>query len=164
MNPRWRDIVSGKRQNVFISFDYDNDLQLKEGLIGQSHNDDSPFNVADFSMKEAAPQSKWRKEARERIERCSVVIVMCGRYTDKASGVSAEVRLRENWTSPTSSCGDTKRRSAGSPKRPSLPTRCTSGLEELGVASCRTPLEATGLPCGKPTSRPPRTPVSAGKP
>ncbi|MXX53620.1 MAG: hypothetical protein F4Z35_06755 [Dehalococcoidia bacterium] len=82
-----------KRHNVFISFDYDNDLQLKEGLIGQSRNDNSPFEVADFSMKEAAPQSKWRAEARRRISRCSVVIVMCGRHTDQAPGVSAEITI-----------------------------------------------------------------------
>ena len=86
-------MANEKRHNVFISFDYDNDLQLKEGLIGQSRNDNSPFNVSDFSMKEAAPQSKWRKEARERMKRCSVVIVMCGQHTDKATGVNAEITI-----------------------------------------------------------------------
>ncbi len=92
--------MNNSRQNVFISFDYDNDLQLKEGLIGQSRNDNSPFNVADFSMKEAAPQSQWRKEARERIGRCSVVIVMCGEHTDKASGVSAELTIAQELHKP----------------------------------------------------------------
>ncbi|MXY20267.1 MAG: hypothetical protein F4Y49_02910 [Dehalococcoidia bacterium] len=92
--------MSDSRQNVFVSFDYDNDLQLKEGLIGQSRNDNSPFDVADFSMKEAAPQSKWRKEARGRIERCSVVIVMCGQHTDKASGVSAEITIARELDKP----------------------------------------------------------------
>ena len=89
-----------KRHNVFISFDYDHDLQLKEGLIGQSRRDNSPFNVADFSMKEAAPQPKWTKEARGRIERCSVVIVMCGQHTDKASGVSAEITIARELNKP----------------------------------------------------------------
>ena len=92
--------MSDSRQNVFVSFDYDNDLQLKEGLIGQSRNDNSPFEVADFSMKEAAPQSKWREEARRRISRCSVVIVMCGRHTDQASGVSAEITIARELDKP----------------------------------------------------------------
>ena len=108
--------MSDRRQNVFISFDYDNDLQLKEGLIGQSHNDNSPFNVADFSMKEAAPQSKWRKEARERIERCSVVIVMCGQHTDKASGVSAEITIARELDKPYFLLRGYKKRKCVKPK------------------------------------------------
>ena len=88
------------RRNVFVSFDYDNDQRLKEGLIGQSRYSNSPFNVADFSMKEAAPQSKWRSEARKRIEMCSVVVVMCGQHTDKAAGVSDEVKIARDLGKP----------------------------------------------------------------
>ena len=82
-----------RRRNVFVSFDYDHDARLKDALVGQSRYDHSPFNVADFSMKEAAPQSKWRKEAERRIDLCSVVVVICGQHTDKAAGVSAEIRI-----------------------------------------------------------------------
>ncbi|MCY4651786.1 MAG: hypothetical protein OXC95_01330, partial [Dehalococcoidia bacterium] len=61
---------SPPRQNVFVSFDYDNDARLKDALIGQSRYPNSPFNVRDYSMKEAAPQSQWRSEARRRIGLC----------------------------------------------------------------------------------------------
>ena len=36
------------RQNVFVSFDYDHDARLKDGLIGQSRYPNSPFNVRDY--------------------------------------------------------------------------------------------------------------------
>ena len=46
-------------KKVFVSFDFDNDKALKEFIIGQSKLPDSPFEVADWSMKEAAPQRSW---------------------------------------------------------------------------------------------------------
>ena len=88
------------RQNVFVSFDYDNDARLKDALIGQSRYPNSPFNVRDYSMKEAAPQSQWRAEAKRRIGLCSVVVVMCGQHTDKAAGVSAEIGIARDLGKP----------------------------------------------------------------
>lgn len=88
-----RSVQRVRRRNVFISFDYDHDVRLKDAFVGQSRYENSPFEVSDFSMKEAAPQSKWRSEARKRIDLCSVVVVLCGQHTDKAAGVSAEIRI-----------------------------------------------------------------------
>jgi hypothetical protein len=36
---------------VFISFDYDHDVALKEFLVGQAKNEDSPFFIQDWSIK-----------------------------------------------------------------------------------------------------------------
>ena len=88
------------RQNVFVSFDYDNDARLKDALIGQSRYANSLFNVRDYSMKEAAPQSQWRAEARRRIGLCSVVVVMCGLFTDRAAGVSGEIEIARKMGKP----------------------------------------------------------------
>lgn len=79
------------KTRVFISFDYDNDLQLKEGLVGQAKLPDSPFDIADHSLKEAAPQAEWLTRARRAIAGSEVVIVMLGRNTHSASGVRKEV-------------------------------------------------------------------------
>lgn len=79
------------KTRVFISFDYDHDEDLKILLVGQAKNPDSPFEIADWSMKEASPD--WREEARERIRRSDVVTVICGEYTDTATGVSAEIHI-----------------------------------------------------------------------
>ena len=82
------------KKRVFISFDYDHDLDLKNLLVGQAKNEDSPFEIADFSIKEAISED-WKKKARTRIKGCDVVAVICGEYTDKASGASAEVKIAQ---------------------------------------------------------------------
>ena len=42
-------------------------------------------------MKEAAPQRSWESEARARINRADVVLVMVGPHTHRAPGVLKEV-------------------------------------------------------------------------
>ena len=37
---------------AFISFDYDHDMDLKTLLVGQAKNSDTPFEIADYSVKE----------------------------------------------------------------------------------------------------------------
>ena len=78
---------------VFVSFDFDNDKTLKEFIIGQSRLPDSPFEVTDWSMKEAAPEKDWEEEAEKRIKRVNVVLVMVGYETYKAPGVLTEVAI-----------------------------------------------------------------------
>ena len=82
------------KKRVFISFDYDHDLDLKNLLVGQAKNDDSPFEIADFSIKEEISED-WKEKARTRIKGCDVVTVICGEYTDSAAGVSAEVKITQ---------------------------------------------------------------------
>ena len=76
---------------VFISFDYDHDQDLKNLLVGQAKNTDSPFEIADWSVKEAT--GDWKEDARRRIKRVDQVIVLCGEYTDSATGVNIEMRI-----------------------------------------------------------------------
>lgn len=78
-------------QRAFISFDYDFDARLKDLLIGQAKNPDSPFEVADWSIKTAS--STWREEARRRIKASGLVIVLCGKYTHVAAGVGVELSI-----------------------------------------------------------------------
>ena len=82
------------KKRVYISFDYDHDSDLKILLVGQSRNEDSPFEIADFSIKEAISED-WKKKARTRIKGCDVEAVICGEHTDTASGVNAEVKIAQ---------------------------------------------------------------------
>lgn len=82
------------KKRVFISFDYDHDSDLKTLLVGQSKNDDSPFEIADWSIQEALT-GDWKKKAKERMQQVNVVAVICGLHTDTASGVSAEVEIAQ---------------------------------------------------------------------
>ena len=82
------------KKRVFISFDYDHDLDLKNFLVGQAKNEGSPFQITDFSIKEAISDD-WKKNARRRIKGSDIVAVICGEYTDTATGVSAEVKITQ---------------------------------------------------------------------
>ena len=81
-------------KKAFISFDYDHDESVKHLLVGQAKNPDSPFSLADWSIKEAISED-WKKKARSRIKACDVVIVLCGEHTDTATGVSAEIKIAQ---------------------------------------------------------------------
>jgi hypothetical protein len=81
------------KTKVFISFDYDNDKVLRDFIIGQAKNPDSPFEVADHSLKEEAPEKHWAEKARRAISRSDVFIVMLGSKTKYASGVLKEVAM-----------------------------------------------------------------------
>jgi len=83
---------------VFISFDYDNDATLKAFLVGQAKNDDSPFFISDWSIKD--PSSDWKVKARDRIRRADQVIVICGMHTDTAIGVNVEIGLAREVGTP----------------------------------------------------------------
>ena len=76
---------------AFISFDYDHDRDLKTLLVGQARNDKSPFVFADWSIK--AETKSWKADARARIRRSQLLLVICGLHTNMADGVTEEVRI-----------------------------------------------------------------------
>ena len=86
-----KSLVSKKK--VFVSFDFDNDRVLKDFIIGQARLADSPFEVVDHSLKEAAPEPDWPKKARVAIKRSELVLVVVGPHTHKAQGVLKEVAM-----------------------------------------------------------------------
>ncbi|MCX4729449.1 TIR domain-containing protein [Streptomyces sp. NBC_01363] len=80
-------------KRAFVSFDYDYDKPLKDLLIGQAKNPDSPFEVYDWSIKEASQD--WKVKARSRIRASDIVIVICGKHTHQAVGVAIELKLAQ---------------------------------------------------------------------
>ena len=81
------------KKRAFVSFDFDNDRALKDFIIGQARLQDSPFEVVDTSLKEAAPMQTWEDKARAAIKRSDIVLVMVGPNTHKAPGVLKEVAM-----------------------------------------------------------------------
>lgn len=80
-------------KRVFVSFDFDKDKTLKDFLVGQSKKPDSPFTIADWSLKEAQKEREWKAKARAQIKRCNIVVVIAGTQTYRAPGVLAEVEM-----------------------------------------------------------------------
>jgi hypothetical protein len=80
------------KKRVFISFDFDHDEDLRNLLVGQAKNPDSPFDIADWSVKEHLT-GDWKEKVRERIRRTDLTIVICGEWTHTATGVAEELRI-----------------------------------------------------------------------
>src|ERR1700761_8727994 len=80
-------------KRIYVCFDYDKDRALKDLLIGQSRNPETPFEIIDHSLKEPAPENNWEAKARERIARADQVIVVVGEETYHAPGVLKEIEI-----------------------------------------------------------------------
>ena len=81
------------KTKVYVCFEYDVDKSLKDLLIGQSRNPDSPFEVKDHSLHEAAPEKNWAKKAKDKIQKVDRVIVLLGHTTHRAPGVLKEIAI-----------------------------------------------------------------------
>ena len=86
-------------KRVFISFDFDHDDDLRTLLVGQARNPDSPFAIADWSLKEPL-SGDWKTKIRQRIRSTDLTIVICGHHTHTASGVSAELNITRDEQNP----------------------------------------------------------------
>ena len=84
---------------VFISFDFDYDEDLRILLVGQAKNPNSPFQIADWSLKEPLT-GDWKDKVRQRIKRVDQVAVICGEQTHLATGVSVEVTTAQGEDKP----------------------------------------------------------------
>lgn len=79
------------KTRVFISFDYDLDLDLKNLLVVQSRYEDSSFFIEDWSIKH---ESKgWKTDARKRIRQSDIAISICGYQIQNAMGVAVEIAI-----------------------------------------------------------------------
>ena len=79
------------KTKVFLSYDYEHDLDMKDNLIAQSKRQDSPFSINDLSLSEKI--SDWQQKARTSIQACDIFVVLLGDYTHQASGVRREVKI-----------------------------------------------------------------------
>ena len=82
------------KKRVFTSFDFDHDEDLRNLLVGQAKNPDSPFELSDWSIKEPMT-GDWKQKVRTRIRGVDLMIVICGEYTHSASGVSVELSIAQ---------------------------------------------------------------------
>ena len=84
---------------AFISFDFEHDENLRNFLVGQAKNNNSPFNFSNWSLKEPL-SGDWKKKIRDRIALTSLTVVICGHHTHTASGVSTELEITKELGKP----------------------------------------------------------------
>jgi hypothetical protein len=88
------------KKKVFLSFDFDNDRALRDFFIGQAALPKSPFQIIDYSLKEAAPEAHWVSKARSAIASCDIVVVIVGCQTYRACGVLKEIEIARSVAKP----------------------------------------------------------------
>ena len=71
---------------------FDHDEELTDALNGQAKNPNSPFEITDWSVKEAFT-GNWKSKVRERIRRTGLTIVICGEHTHDAKGVTTDLTI-----------------------------------------------------------------------
>jgi CTP synthase (UTP-ammonia lyase) len=76
---------------AFISFDFDHNETEKHLFIGQSRHSKTPFNIEDWSSKVALAQSVWEAKIEEKINKSNLLIVLVGKNTYRATGVTKEI-------------------------------------------------------------------------
>ena len=86
-------------KRAFISFDFDHDEELRDALVAQAKNPDSPFEIADRSVRERF-ESNWKEKVRNRIRKTDLTIVICGEHTHTAKGVAAELTITQEERKP----------------------------------------------------------------
>ena len=86
-------------KRAFISFDFDHDEELRNALVAQAKNANSPFEIADWSVRERFSRN-WKEEVRRRIRRTDLTIVICGEHTHQAKGVAAELTITQEERKP----------------------------------------------------------------
>ena len=88
------------RTKIFVSFEYKTGYGLKETLIGQARQPDSPFSVTDFSLQKREPESDWLDKAKRAIERCDVFVTLLSENTHNAPGVLEEIKIARRLRKP----------------------------------------------------------------
>lgn len=83
------------KARAFISFDFDNDANYRDFLIGQAKNPNSPIEIDDWSLKYPFDE-KWKTQCRERIKRTDIVIMLVGKNTYRAQGAIWEVQCAKD--------------------------------------------------------------------
>ena len=86
-------------KRAFISFDFDSGENLRNALIGQAKHSDSPFEVADWSVRKPFP-GNWEEKVRSRIRKTNLTVVIYGEHTDKARDVAVELTITREEKKP----------------------------------------------------------------
>jgi hypothetical protein len=82
------------KKKIFISFAME-DKTLRDFLVGQSKHEDTPFDFADYSVKEPW-DSAWKTNCKSRIKGCDGVIAIVTPNTGKASGQLWEIKCAKD--------------------------------------------------------------------
>jgi len=90
---------SACQQNGLSLASISHDEDLRNLLVGQAKNPDTPFQIYNWSVKEPMT-GDWREKVRTRIRSTDLTIVICGQSTHTATGVAAELSITREEKKP----------------------------------------------------------------
>lgn len=82
------------KKRIFISFATE-DIRLRDLLVGQARNDNSPFDFVDMSVKKPW-ETAWKTNCRTKIKGCHGVIAIITKNTKNASGELWEINCAKD--------------------------------------------------------------------
>ena len=82
------------KKRIFISFAME-DVELRNILVGQARNDNSPFDFVDMSVKNPW-DSAWKTNCRTKIKGCHGMIAIITKNTKNASGELWEINCAKD--------------------------------------------------------------------
>ena len=85
--------------NVFVSFEFDKDDELKNSFYEQAR-EHTDHRIRNCSLNEAYPDEYWKNKARNAIRGCDVVLVLIGQDTHNAPGVEKELTIANQLKKP----------------------------------------------------------------
>ena len=85
--------------NIFVSFEYGKDNDLVNNFFQQAKELTS-YRVRNKSLRKDYPDDAWKREAREAIRACDVVVVLIGQDTHNARGVIVETDMARSLGKP----------------------------------------------------------------
>jgi hypothetical protein len=83
---------------VFISFAVE-DSNLRDLLVGQAKNANSPFEFVDMSVKQPW-DSEWKTKCRTKIKGCDGMLIIVTKNTKKATGQLWEINCAKDESIP----------------------------------------------------------------
>lgn len=87
------------RLNVFVSFEFDKDENLRGSFYAQAKRH-TRHRIGDYSLSEAYKAPEWKAKAKAAIRRCDAVVVLIGEDTHNAPGVRTEVDIAQSLGKP----------------------------------------------------------------
>lgn len=81
---------SQRKKRIFVSFSM-KDVRMRDLLVGQSKNKQTPFEFTDMSVK-TPWDNDWKTRCRTKIKGCDGMIVLLSKNTLNSSGAKFEIK------------------------------------------------------------------------
>ena len=81
------------KKKVFLSFDFESDIKLKESITKYSELPDSPFEIVSYTSKLTGSKTTWKALTESAIKGAHIAIVMVGACTHKIPEVLDKERI-----------------------------------------------------------------------